>query len=117
MLRKMGLSMYLACLGLAAGKDFLSTIIRPEGLLWVGTGFALTVVPLLIIGLIALRSHKLDFGTICGLLCGSMANPMALSYANDNIPGDRAAVAYTSVYPLGMFIRVVIAQVIIMFCV
>ena len=54
---------------------------------------------------------------LCGLLCGSMANPMALSYANETIPGDRAAVAYTAVYPLGMFIRVIIAQVIIMFMV
>lgn len=117
MLRKMGLAMYLACLGLTAGNDFLDTIIRPEGLMWVGIGFALTVVPLLIVGLIALRSRKFDFGTICGLLCGSMANPMALSYASDTIPGNRAAVAYTSVYPLGMFIRVIIAQVIIMFMV
>lgn len=117
MLRKLGLSLYLACLGLAAGKDFLTTIIRPEGLLWVGIGVMLTILPLLIIGAVALRTKKFDFGTVCGLLCGSMANPMALSYANETIPGDRAAVAYTSVYPLGMFIRVIIAQVIIMFMV
>ena len=117
MLRKLGLSLYLACLGLAAGKDFLTTIIRPEGLLWVGIGVVLTILPLLIIGAVALRTKKSDFGTVCGLLCGSMANPMALSYANETIPGDRAAVAYTSVYPLGMFIRVIIAQVIIMFMV
>ena len=117
MLRKLGLSLYLACLGLTAGKDFLATIIRPEGLMWVGIGVVLTILPLLIIGAVALRSKKFDFGTICGLLCGSMANPMALSYANETIPGDRAAVAYTSVYPLGMFIRVIIAQVIIMFMV
>ncbi len=117
MLRKLGLSLYLACLGLAAGKDFLTTIIRPEGLLWVGIGVVLTILPLLIIGAVALRTKKFDFGTVCGLLCGSMANPMALSYANETIPGDRAAVAYTSVYPLGMFIRVIIAQVIIMFMV
>ena len=117
MLRKLGLSLYLACLGLAAGKDFLTTIIRPEGLLWVGFGVMLTILPLLIIGAVALRTKKFDFGTVCGLLCGSMANPMALSYANETIPGDRAAVAYTSVYPLGMFIRVIIAQVIIMFMV
>ena len=115
MLRKMGLSLYLACLGLVAGKDFLSTIIRPEGLLWVGIGLFLTVVPLLIVGTIALKTRKFDFGTICGLLCGAMANPMALTYANDTIPGDRASVAYTSVYPLGMFVRVIIAQVVIMF--
>ena len=117
MLRKLGLSLYLACLGLAAGKDFLATIIRPEGLMWVGIGLVLTILPLLIIGAIALKTKTFDFGTICGLLCGAMANPMALSYANETIKGDRAAVAYTSVYPLGMFIRVIIAQVIIMFMV
>ncbi len=115
MLRKLGLSLYLACLGLVAGQDFLATVIRPEGLLWVGVGLVLTVLPLLIVGAIALKTKKFDFGTICGLLCGAMANPMALSYANETIKGDRAAVAYTSVYPLGMFIRVIIAQVIIMF--
>ena len=114
MLRKLGLSLYLACLGLSAGKDFLSTVVRPEGLMWVGIGLVLTMLPLLIIGALALKTKKFDFGTICGLLCGAMANPMALSYANETIKGDRAAVAYTSVYPLGMFIRVVIAQIIIM---
>lgn len=114
MLRKLGLSLYLACLGLSAGKDFLSTVVRPEGLMWVGIGLVLTMLPLLIIGAVALKTKKFDFGTICGLLCGAMANPMALSYTNETIKGDRAAVAYTSVYPLGMFIRVVIAQIIIM---
>lgn len=114
MLRKLGLSLYLACLGLSAGKDFLSTVVRPEGLMWVGIGLVLTMLPLLIIGAVALKTKKFDFGTICGLLCGAMANPMALSYANETIKGDRAAVAYTSVYPLGMFIRVVIVQIIIM---
>ncbi len=114
MLRKLGLSLYLACLGLVAGKDFLATVVRPEGLLWVAIGFALTVLPVLIVAAVALRTHKFDFGTICGFVCGAMANPMALSYANDTLHGDRASVAYTSVYPLGMFIRVVIAQIIIM---
>ena len=92
-------------------------MIRPEGLLWVGIGLVLTILPLLIIGAIALKTKKFDFGTICGFLCGSMANPMALSYANETIKGERAAVAYASVYPLGMFLRVIIAQVIIMFIV
>ena len=115
MLRKLGLSLYLACLGLDAGKDFFATVVRPEGLMWVGIGFLVTLIPVLVLGIIALKTHKYDFGTICGLLCGAMANPMALSYANETIRGDRAAVAYTSVYPLGMFIRVIIAQVIIMF--
>ena len=69
----------------------------------------------LIIGIIALKAHRYDFGTICGILCGSMANPMALGYANDTLKGDTASISYASVYPLGMFIRVVIAQMIIMF--
>ena len=115
MLRAIGLSLYLACLGLDAGKDFLSTVIKPEGLVWVGIGFLITLVPILIIGIIALKAHRYDFGTICGILCGSMANPMALGYANDTLKGDTASISYASVYPLGMFIRVVIAQMIIMF--
>lgn len=114
MLRKLGLSLYLACLGLEAGGQFFSTVMRPEGLLWIGLGFLITVVPILIVGVICLKTGKLDFGTICGLMCGSMANPMALGYANDTIKGDTASVSYASVYPLGMFIRVIIAQIIIM---
>lgn len=117
MLRKLGLSLYLACLGIEAGYQFFDTVVRPEGLMWVGIGFALTVVPVLVIGVAALLTHKYDFGTICGILCGSMANPMALSYANDTLKGDSASISYTSVYPLGMFVRVVISQVLIMFLV
>lgn len=115
MLRKLGLSLYLACLGLAAGGDFLDTVMRPEGLLWVGAGFLLTVLPVLIVGMVALRTRTLDFGSVCGILCGSMANPMALGYANDTLKGDTQSVSYASVYPLGMFIRVVIAQILVMF--
>ena len=115
MLRKLGLSIYLACLGLDAGKEFFGTVVRPEGLLWVGVGFLLTIVPILLVGIVALKTRKYDFGTICGILCGSMANPMALSYANDTLKGETQSIAYATVYPLGMFIRVVITQVIIMF--
>lgn len=115
MLRKLGLSLYLACLGLDAGKDFLATVVRPEGLLWIGLGFVLTVVPIVIVGLIALRLKKFDFGTICGILCGSMANPMALGYANDTVKGETSNISYASVYPLGMFARVIIAQILVMF--
>ena len=114
-LRKFGLSLYLACLGLEAGKDFFHTLIRPEGLMWIGIGALLTLIPILIIGIIMLRMHRYDFGTICGVLCGSMANPMALGYANDTLQGDTSSVSYASVYPLGMFVRVIIAQIIIMF--
>lgn len=115
MLRKLGLALYLACLGLAAGGKFFDTIVRPEGLMWIGIGFILTVVPVIIIGLIMLKTHKMDYGTICGILCGSMANPMALGYVNDTIEGDSPSVSYATVYPVDMFIRVILAQTIIMF--
>lgn len=114
MLRKLGLSIYLACLGLDAGKGFFATVIRPEGAMWVALGLLITVLPVVILGLVALKTKRYDFGTICGILCGSMANPMALSYANDTLKGDMASVSYASVYPLGMFVRVVIAQMLIM---
>ena len=107
MLRKLGLSLYLACLGLDAGKDFLATVVHPDGLL--------TVVPVVIVGVIALRLKKFDFGTVCGILCGSMANPMALGYANDTVKGETSNISYATVYPLGMFVRVIIAQVLVMF--
>ncbi len=115
MLRSLGLALYLACLGLVAGKDFFATVVRPEGLLWVGIGLLITVVPTIVVGVIALHKHKYDFGTVCGIMCGSMANPMALGYANDTLKGDTASISYASVYPMGMFLRVVIAQLLIMF--
>ena len=115
MLRALGLSMYLACLGLDAGAHFFDTVFRPEGLLWIALGAGLTLIPTLIIGFIAFKLMKIDFGTVSGMLCGSMANPMALNYANDTIPGDNPSVAYATVYPLSMFLRVIIAQLLLMF--
>lgn len=115
MLRALGLAMYLACLGLDAGEHFFETVFRPEGLMWIGTGFVLTVVPVLIMGIIAFKWMKVDFGSVSGMLCGSMANPMALTYANDTIPGDNPSVAYATVYPLCMFLRVILVQIILMF--
>lgn len=114
-LRALGLSLYLACLGLDAGAHFFETVFRPEGALWIAVGFALTVIPVLIVGVVAFKWAKVDFGSVTGMLCGSMANPMALNYANDTIPGDNPSVAYATVYPLCMFIRVIIAQVLLMF--
>lgn len=115
MLRGIGLSLYLACLGLDAGAHFFETVMRPEGVLWIGIGFAITLVPVIFMALFALRICHLDFGTICGMLCGSMANPMALNYANDTLPGDNPSVSYATVYPLSMFSRVIIAQLVLMF--
>ena len=114
MLRGLGLSLYLACLGLDAGVHFFETVFRPEGLLWVGLGFAITFVPVVLVAMVALRFMKIDFGSLAGMLCGSMANPMALNYVNGTMDGDNPAVSYATVYPLSMFIRVILAQLILM---
>ena len=115
MLRAIGLSLYLACLGIDAGAHFFETVMRPEGAAWIGIGFAITLLPVILVGWIALRFSKMDFRTTCGMLCGSMANPMALSYVNDTYQGsNQASVSYATVYPLAMFIRVILAQIILM---
>ncbi len=114
MLRGIGLSLFLACLGLDSGAGFVDTITNGNGLLWIALGFIVTTVPSIIMIILAVRRSKLDFGTACGMLSGAMANPMALDYANDTIPGDNAAVAYATVYPIGMFSRVVLAQILIL---
>ncbi len=115
MLRAIGLALYLACLGLDAGPRFFETIVRPEGALWLGLGFILTFVPVTLAFLFGLRVMHLDFGSLSGLLCGSMANPMALNYANDTIQGDKPSVAYATVYPVCMFLRVILVQLMLMF--
>lgn len=114
MLRALGLSLYLACLGLDAGHGFFDTVFRPEGALWIALGSFLTIVPVLIVGLFSLYALRLDFGTVVGMLCGSMANPMALNHANELIPTDNPSVAYATVYPLSMFARVILVQVLLM---
>lgn len=114
MLRGIGLSLYLACLGLEAGESFLDTILRADGLVWIAAGFVITLIPSIIMLLGAMRWGRLDYGTASGMVCGAMANPMALTYANDSVKGDEAAVAYASVYPLSMFTRVVIAQLLVL---
>ncbi|WP_065220076.1 MULTISPECIES: putative transporter [Butyricimonas] len=114
MLRALGLSMYLACLGLDAGTHFFETVFRPEGALWVALGFAITVVPVVIVAAVAIKWMKIDFGSVAGMLCGSMSNPMALNYVNTTVDNDSPSVAYATVYPLTMFVRVILAQVILM---
>ena len=114
MLRALGLSMYLACLGLDAGAHFFETVMRPEGALWLVLGLAVTFIPVVLVALFALRVMRLDFGSVTGLLCGGMANPMALNYANDTIEGDNPSVSYATVYPVCMFLRVVVIQIMLM---
>lgn len=114
MLRSLGLSLYLACLGLDSGVHFFETVFRAEGVIWIILGFAITVIPVILVGLISLKQFKIDFGTSVGMLCGAMANPMALNYANDTLPGDNTSVAYATVYPLSMFARVIIVQIVVL---
>ena len=115
MLRQLGLTIYLAGLGLSAGARFFETVFSAEGLKWVAISCALAIVPVLIVGLIASKIFKTDYAKNVGMLCGSMANPMALNYANDTIEGDNASVAYATVYPLAMFTKVVLVQLILLF--
>lgn len=114
MLRGIGLSLYLACLGLEAGSHFVDTLMRADGIVWIGLGFVITFLPVVAMAFVAVRIKGLDFGSACGMLCGAMANPMALNYANDTLPGDNPAVSYATVYPLSMFTRVVVAQILVL---
>ncbi len=114
MLRSLGIELYLACLGLNTGAKFFETVMCPEGLLWVLIGFLITVIPVTIMGAYAYKVKKMDFGSTCGMMCGSTNNPMALGYANTTIEGDSPAVSYATVYPLCMFAKVIIAQLLIM---
>lgn len=115
MLRGIGLSLFLACLGLSAGAGFVDTIMRADGLEWIGLGFIITVVPSILMGVLSMRIWGLDFASSCGMICGAMANPMALTYSSEQAKGnDSPAEAYATVYPLTMFTRVVIAQILIL---
>lgn len=87
---------------------------RPEGALWVGLGFTITVIPVILVAAVSIKWMKIDFGSVAGMLCGSMSNPMALNYVNSTVDSDTPSVVYATVYPLTMFVRVIMAQVILM---
>lgn len=114
MLRQLGLTIYLAGLGLSAGARFFETVFSAEGLKWVAISCALAIVPVLIVGFIASKIFKTDYAKNVGMLCGSMANPIALNYANSTTEGDEPAVAYATVYPISIFLRVISAQIIML---
>ncbi len=114
MLRSLGISMYLACLGIDAGRDFLSVVMQPAALWWIAIGLVLTLLPVIIMSVVTVVMGKKSYATTAGMLCGAMANPIALDYVNDTTQGDKASVAYATVYPLCMFLRVIIAQLIVM---
>ncbi len=114
MLREFGLVTYLAGLGLDAGKDFFETVFCSEGLIWIALAFAMAVIPTLAVGILAQKFFKTDYARNVGMLCGSMANPMALNYASTTVDNDEPAVSYATAYPVAMFARVIIAQIVIL---
>lgn len=114
MLRELGICLFLASVGIAAGKGFAASVFNYTGMWWVIWGFVITVVPLVIIGCIARGKYKINYLTIMGLMSGSYTDPPALAYANNSTSNDAPAVAYSTVYPLTMFLRVVAAQTLIL---
>ena len=114
MLRQLGLTIYLAGLGLSAGAKFFETVFSTNGLTWVLISCGLAIVPVLIVGFISSRIFKTDYAQNVGMLCGGMANPIALNYANSTTESDEPAVAYATVYPISIFLRVISAQIIML---
>ena len=114
MLRQLGLTIYLAGLGLSAGAGFFETVFSANGLKWVLISSSLAIVPVLITGFFAAKIFKTSYAKNVGMLCGGMANPIALNYANSTVEGDEPAVAYATVYPISIFLRVISAQIIML---
>ncbi len=114
MLRQLGLTVYLACLGLAAGPGFFETVFRPEGLLWILVSLVFAMLPVLLIGFVSIKLCHVDYAGSVGMICGAMANPIALNYALSTVDDDEPSVAYATVYPAGMFLRVISGQLLIL---
>lgn len=114
MLREIGIVLFLASVGIKAGGSFVQTVVEGDGLLYVGCGFLITVIPLLIMGIIARLRYKLNYFTLMGLIAGSNTDPPALAYSNQTSGNDAPAVGYSTVYPLSMFLRILTAQLLIL---
>ena len=114
MLREIGLVLFLASVGVKAGGSFVQTVVEGDGLLYVGCGFLITVIPLLVMGMVARWKYKINYFTLMGLIAGSNTDPPALAYANQSCNNDAPAVGYSTVYPLAMFLRILTAQLLIL---
>lgn len=114
MLREVGLALFLASVGIKAGGSFVQTVVEGDGLLYVGIGFLITIIPLVIMGIVARWRHKLNYYTLMGLIAGSNTDPPALAYANQVSSNDAPAVGYSTVYPLSMFLRILTAQLLVL---
>lgn len=115
MLREIGLVLFLASVGIKAGANFFETVIEGNGLLFVLTGFLITIIPILIVGPIARIRYKFNYFTIMGMIAGTYTDPPALAYANSICSKEAPAVGYSTVYPLSMFLRIFTAQIIVLF--
>ena len=114
MLREIGIVLFLASVGIEAGEHFVETVVHGDGLLYVGYGFLITVIPLLIIGIVARLYYKVNYFTLMGLIAGSTTDPPALAYANQVSGNDAPSVGYSTVYPLSMFLRIIAGQMILL---
>ena len=115
MLREIGLVLFLASVGIKAGEGFWNTVVAGDGLKYVYTGLLITVIPIFIIGTIAKRVYKYNYFTVMGLLAGSYTDPPALAYANQVCTSEAPGVGYSTVYPLSMFLRILMAQILVLF--
>ena len=114
MLRQFGIVVYLACLGFSAGGNFFETVFCLKGLAWIGMSLAIAIIPTLVVAVISRKSCGLDYAQNAGMLCAMMANPMALTYADTVTDSNESAEAYATVYPLSMFVRVLLAQLLVL---
>lgn len=114
MLREIGISFFLASVGLASGDKFVENVVSMQGLMWIGIGALITFLPVFITGVVARLGLKLNFLTIMGILAGASTNPTALAYASSQANNDQPAIAYSTVYPLAMFLRIIFAQFMIL---
>lgn len=114
MLREIGLSLFLASVGIKAGASFVNTVVDGDGLSYVWMGFLITVVPILIVGVVARKVFNLNYFTLMGLIAGSTTDPPALAFANQTAGNDAPAVGYSTVYPLTMFLRILTAQLVVL---
>ncbi len=115
MLREIGLVLFLASVGIKAGANFFETVVEGDGLLYVLTGFLITIIPILIVGPIARLKFKFNYFTIMGMIAGTYTDPPALAYANSVCSKEAPAVGYSTVYPLSMFLRIFTAQIVVLF--
>ena len=115
MLREIGIALFLASVGIKAGENFVQTVVEGDGLLYVGCGFLITVIPLLIMGVLGRLHYKMNYFTLMGLMSGSYTDPPALAYSNQTANNNAPAVSYSTVYPLTMFLRIITAQLLILF--